>query len=97
MEQKKEIRKVHPVTLRWSGMLKVEEIQLRKSRWGGVYALLYTNANTSVVATEQQASLMCLFEPYEMQGDIKMYHGGVYLRLGKATIFNAKTYKETIN
>ena len=96
MEQKKEIRKSSPARLRWSGMLKVEEIQLRKSRWGGVYALLYTNAKTSVVATEKQASLMCLFEPYEMYGEIKMYHGGVYLRLSKASIFNSAGYRDTI-
>ena len=76
-------------------MLRIEDMQPRKSRWGTIYAVLYTSAGLTVCATEKQAQSICLFEPYEMQGQVKTYDGGFYLKLDKLDLFDPVSFKES--
>jgi len=79
----------------WSAMLRIEDIQPRKSRWGTIYAVFYTSAGLTVCATEKQAQSICLFEPYEMKGQVKTYDGGFYLKLDRMDLFDPVSFKET--
>lgn len=82
--------------IKWHGMLKIEDIQLRRSRYGDIYAVLYTNSGGNIIATEHQASRLCLFEPYQMRGEIKPYFGGQYLKLGGYELFDSSGYRLVI-
>lgn len=77
-------------------MLKIEDVQLRKSRYGDVYAVFYTNAGSNIIATEHQASQCCLYEPYSMQGSIKPFYGGQYLKLEKMELFDASGFRHVV-
>lgn len=83
-------------TIKWSGLVSVEDITLKRSRYGTVYAVLHTSAGLGICASEQQAQTLCLFEPYEFSGEIKVFLGGLYLKLGKAELFQANKYRQVI-
>ena len=83
--------------IRWTGMLKVEDLQPRKSRWGTTYCVLYTNANQTICCSESDGQKICLYEPYEMKGFIHPYHGGMYLRLEKATVYESNSFKNAFS
>lgn len=78
--------------VRWSAMLSIEEIRPRLGRYGK-YAVLYTNGNINICCSEEEANKLCLFEPYEMKGLVKVVHGGQYLRLDKAELFDSASFK----
>lgn len=83
-------------TIKWSGLVKIEDIQLRKTRYGDIYAVLYTNAGSNVIASERHAQLCCLYEPYEMRGHIKAFYGGQYLKLDRLELFQSNSYKHVV-
>ena len=78
--------------IRWTAMLKIEDICPRRSRWGDPYVLLYTNADVPICAEERVGNQVCLYEPYELQGWLKPYNGGTYLKLEKFELFNSQNY-----
>lgn len=87
------MRKPMKPSIKWHSLLNIEDIQPRKSRYGTVYCLLYTNSGLAVCATEQIAQRLCLYEPYEMRGIVKPYIGGSYLKLDRCELFNPDPYR----
>lgn len=79
--------------IRWSAMLSVDDMQPRRSRYGTVYCVLYTNANQTVCCDEKTAQRVALYEPYMMKGFVHPYNGGVYLRVEKLEKFDSASFK----
>lgn len=74
-------------------MLKIEDITLRKSRYGDVYAVFYTPGG-NIIAKERHAQEVCLYEPYEMRGFVKQFFGGNYLKLDRLELFDSNSFSE---
>ncbi len=89
----KKIIKCKKPSIRWSSLLSVEDIVPRRGRFGR-YCVLYTNAGNTVCCNEDLAQHLCLFEPYEMFGEVKVFHGGVYLKLERANLFEPSGYSK---
>lgn len=81
----------HQQKIRWSALLSIEEMVPRRGRYGR-YVVLYTNANITVCCGEELANKLCLFEPFEMKGEVQQYHGGTYLKLSNATYFDPASF-----
>lgn len=92
----RQLKTQKPISIRWSGLVKIEDICLKKSRFGNVYAVLYTNSGINICSPEQEAAKLCLYEPYEMRGTIKQFLGGQYLKLEKAYLFDPSGYRHVI-
>jgi hypothetical protein len=58
--------------------------------------VLYTPNNISIIAPEQVAQRLSLFEPYEMSGQVKIFPGGQYLKLDRAELFDPSGYRHVI-
>ena len=86
------MKKIKKPSIKWSAMLKIEDVCPRRSRWGQPYILLYTNAGIAVCADEAIGNRICLYEPYEMRGYLKAFTGGSYLKLEKLEHFDSKKY-----
>lgn len=76
----------------WTTMASVEEIQPRKGRYNP-YCLLYTRAG-NFCCSEKLASLVCLYEPYEFRGQVKIVPGGTYLWVVSMELFDASSYRK---
>ena len=76
----------------WKTMVKIEEIQPRKGKWN-TYCLLRT-AIGNFSCSERLAQQLCLFEPYELIGQVRFVMGGIYLWCTKAELFNSQGYRQ---
>ena len=83
IEQKKKIR--------WSAMQKVEDISPRKSKdWE--YCVLKTSDGIRLCCSVSLATNLCLFESYEMKGEVNITRGGTYLILTETKLFNGENF-----
>jgi hypothetical protein len=72
-------------------MASIEDIQPKRGKYN-TYCLLRTVAGT-FSCSEKLAEKLCLYEPYEMRGQVRFVLGGTYLWVSTAELFNAGGYK----
>jgi len=76
-------------------MVSFEELRPRKGRYGQ-YVVGYTNKDFSVTMSDSIAETLCLYEPYNLTGEIKTFKGGMYLRVEKADLFHSGEYSKQV-
>ena len=91
----KGIKKNHKSPFRFSAMASFEELRPRKGRYGQ-YVVGYTNKDFSVTMSESIAETLCLYEPYNLTGEIKAFKGGMYLKVEKADLFLSAEYSKQV-
>ena len=86
------ISKAKKPQITWVTMVSIDEIQPRKGKFA-TYCLLYTRVG-NFCCSEKLATQICLYEPYEIRGQVKMVPGGTYLWATSLELFDARSYRK---
>lgn len=96
MSEKKEnkrrtFRKKEPF-IKWSAVLKLEDIVPKRGRHDTRYAVLYIDGGGSCVSSLEIAERLALYEFYEFSGKVRQTKGGTFLSVSK--VVDARSYKD---
>jgi len=86
------LRKKEPY-IKWSAVLRLEDIVPKRGRHDTEYAVLYIDGGGSIVSSIDIAQKLALFEFYEFSGKVKQTKGGTFLSV--STCKMSESYKDT--
>lgn len=93
-KDKRKLRKREPF-IKWSAVLKLEDIVPKRGRHDTTYAVLYVDGGGSLVSSVEIAGKLSLYENYEFTGRVKQTKGGTFLSVSSAELSGSyKDYPE---